>query len=258
VIGGNQQIPAGLAARLGGQVRYGTALQRVRKTSSGRVELTFGNGASAATVTHDAVVLTIPFSVLRDVELDASLALPAWKRYAIENLSYGTNAKMMLGFDGPMWRGLGSNGQSYSDLANHQSTWETNPIRASSAHAVLTDYSGGDRGARLDPRRAQTEAALFLGDLDRVYPGALAAATRDARRDFLVHLEHWPSNPLTRGSYTCNQPGYFTTIADNEQKPVGNVFFAGEHTSSFYEWQGFMEGAVLSGSRAAGEVVRAL
>jgi monoamine oxidase len=92
----------------------------------------------------------------------------------------------------------------------------------------------------------------------RVYPGALATATRDARGNFLVHLEHWPSNPLTKGAYTCNQPGYFTTIADNEQKPVGNLFFAGEHTSSFYEAQGFMEGGVVSGLRAAAEVLRAL
>ena len=49
-----------------------------------------------------------------------------------------------------------------------------------------------------------------------------------------------------------------TTIADNEAKPVGNLYFAGEHTSSFYEWQGFMEGAALSGVRAAGEVYAAL
>jgi monoamine oxidase len=104
----------------------------------------------------------------------------------------------------------------------------------------------------------QSEAARFLEDLDTVYPGALAAATRDARGDFLVHLEHWPSNPLAKGSYTCNQPGYFTTIADNEQKPVGNLFFAGEHTASFYELQGFMEGGAVSGVRAADEVLRAL
>ncbi len=258
VIGGNQQIPAGLAARLGGQIRYGMKLQRARKTPAGRVELTLRRGSSTVSATHDAVVFAIPFSVLREVELDASLGLPAWKLFAIQNLGYGTNAKMMLGFNGPVWLGLGSNGQSFSDLTNHQNTWETNPIRATSAHAVLTDYSGGDRGARLDPRRVQTEASRFLGDLDKVYPGALAAATRDARGDFLAHLEHWLSNPLTKGAYTCNQPGYFTTIADNEQKPVGNLFFVGEHTSSFYEWQGFMEGGAVSGLRAAAEVLRAL
>ena len=104
----------------------------------------------------------------------------------------------------------------------------------------------------------QTEAARFLADLDVVYPGALAAATRTAGGQFLVHLEHWASNPLTLGAYTCNHPGYFTTIADNEAKPVGNVFFAGEHTSSFYENQGFLEGGAASGLRAASEVLKAL
>lgn len=84
----------------------------------------------------------------------------------------------------------------------------------------------------------------------------MAATTRDVDGDFSAHLEHWPSNPLTRGSYTCNHPGYFTTIADNEAKPLSNLYFAGEHTSSFYEWQGFMEGAALSGVRAAREILR--
>ncbi|MGH7806727.1 MAG: FAD-dependent oxidoreductase, partial [Thermodesulfobacteriota bacterium] len=123
---------------------------------------------------------------------------------------------------------------------------------------ILTDYSGGNRGTNLNPGKVQTEAALFLKDLDLVYPGALAAAKRDTKGNFLVHLEHWPSNPLTKGSYTCNHTGYFTTIADNEAKPVGNLYFAGEHTSSFYESQGFMEGAALSGIRAAGEILQAI
>ena len=75
---------------------------------------------------------------------------------------------------------------------------------------------------------------------------------------FRVHLEHWPSNPLVKGSYTCNHPGYFTSIAGNEAKQVGNLYFAGEHTSSFYEFQGFMEGAALSGIRAAREILQDL
>lgn len=168
-------------------------LQRAGKTPAGRVELTLQHGSSTVSAAYDAVVFAIPFSVLREVELDASLSLPAWKLFAIQNLAYGTNAKMMLGFNGPMWRGLGSNGQSFSDLANHQNTWETNPIRATSAHAVLTDYSGGDRGARLDPRRAQTEASRFLGDLDKVYPVALAAATRGG-----TSLSTWSTGRRTR------------------------------------------------------------
>jgi len=256
LIGGNEQIPAGLARRLAGQLRPEMKLIRVRKTAAERIELTFENGSRTISRVHDAVVLALPFSTLRDVTLDASLALPDWKLFAIQELRYGTNAKMMVGFATRPWAELGSSGSSYSDLANHQTTWETNPSQATTTRAILTDYSGGVRGARLDPNNVQQEASLFLQDLDLAFPGALAAATRDEQGRFLAHLEHWPSNPLSKGSYTANHPGYFTTIAENEAKPVDSLYFAGEHTSSFYEWQGFMEGAALSGRRAAAEILR--
>ena len=203
--------------------------------------------------TWDAVV----FSTLHFVSLDASLGLPDGKRFAIENLAYGTNSKMMIGFNGRPWLTQGSNGSSFSDLSNHQNTWETNTARATASSAVLTDYSGGDRGARL--LDVSDEAPLFLANLEKVYPGSSAFVPLDARgTPQRVHLENWFTNPLFRGSYTCNQPGYFTTIAGFEAPPVGNLFFAGEHTSSFYEQQGFIEGAALSGLRAAREVDRLL
>jgi monoamine oxidase len=69
----------------------------------------------------------------------------------------------------------------------------------------------------------------------------------------LAHLENWSRNPFSKGAYSSHRPGYFTSIAHNEAKPVGNLLFAGEHTSSFYEWQGTMEGAANSGLRAASE-----
>lgn len=250
---GNQSIPLGLAQRLSNQVQYGMTLVRVSKTSTGAIQLDFANGLSRQ---HDVVVLTTPFTVLRSfVQLDAGLGLPAWKREAIQQLGYGANAKMMVGFQSRPWAALGSNGSSYSDLPHHQNTWETNPTLNSTAGAVLTDYSGGRRGANLDPANPQLEAARWLGDLELVYPGATNEATR-AGGQYHVYLEHWPSNRLTQGSYTCYQPGQFTTIAGTEGKTVGNLLFAGEHTNSFYEFQGFMEGALLSGAAAAQQILR--
>lgn len=255
VVEGNDRIATGIADRLARPPTLGMRLEAVRKTSAGRVELTFRAGNQSVTRTHDRVVLAIPFTVLRTVALDTSLDLPPWKRLAIATLGYGDNAKMMVGFDGPAWADHGGNGASYSDLPNHQTTWETNPSKATTAHAVLTDYSGGVRGKALDPNKVQQEAGKFVADLDRVFPGAASAASR-VNGKYVAHLEHWPSNPLTRGSYTCYTPGQFTTIADNEGKPVGNLHFAGEHANSFYDWQGFMEGALLSGLTAAGEILK--
>jgi monoamine oxidase len=251
IVEGNDAIAAGLAGRLAGRIRYGKRLTAISKLSAGRVRLTFSDRTTAD---HDAVVLTLPFSVLRSVEF-RGIDVPPAKRYAIDKLGYGDNAKLMVGFGKPYWRDLGSNGSSYSDLLNHQATWETNPVRASASAAILTDYSGGERGRTIGSLGAQRAAQLFLSDVERVFPGA-TANVRNTGNGVLAHLEHWPSNPLSLGSYTCYLPGQFTTIAGNESKPVGNIFFAGEHTNSFYEWQGFMEGALLSGIAAAAFLLR--
>jgi monoamine oxidase len=256
LVHGNDGIATGLADTLAQPVELGLRLVAIRRRSDGRVELTFAEGSTTTTRTHDAVILAIPFTVLRGVALDGSLGLPAWKIDAISQLGYGTNAKMMLGFSSKPWEAIGSNGSSYSDLTNHQTTWETNPSRSSATRAVLTDYSGGTRGAGLNSLSVQQAATDFLIDLDLVFPGASAAATH-VGGTYLAQMAHWPSNPLSLGSYTCYRPGQFTTIAGHEGTPVGNLFFAGEHTDSFYSWQGFMEGAALSGLAAA-KAVRAL
>jgi len=256
IVEGNDRIPNGLAVRLGSAFSFGMTLVAVRKTAAGRIELTFENGARTITRLHDTVVITLPFSVLRDVQLDASLNLSSGQQLAIDTLGYGTNAKMMVGFDGRPWVNSGGNGTAYASLPNVQTTWETNPIAASVIRGVLTDYSSGDRGARLDPGQVQIEALRFLTDLDLVFPGALNAATQ-IQNGFLAQLEAWPKNPLTKGSYTCYRPGQFTTIAGYEGMSAGPLHFAGEHANSFYVWQGFMEGAALSGLDAA-KAVRAL
>ena len=250
LVDGNDAIALGIAAGLRKPVDHGLYLVRARRISDGRIELTFKQGNRTVVRAHDAVVLTIPFTVLRAIDLDASLEVPSWKRSAIKELGYGTNAKQTVAFNSAFWNQLGSSGTSYSDLDDHQITWETNHSRATTSRAILTDYASGNRGAGMNPGNVQQEADRFVTALDQVFPGALANATRVGGK-YLAQLEHWPSNPLALGSYTCYLPGQFTTIAGNEGKPVGNLFFAGEHANSFYVWQGFMEGAVLSGIDAA-------
>jgi monoamine oxidase len=100
----------------------------------------------------------------------------------------------------------------------------------------------------------QSDTNTFLDELDVVHPGIKARARTNARGAYVCHLEHWPTNPFAQGGYTANQPGYFTELAGHEATPVGNLYFAGETTDSFYSWQGFMEGAALSGLRVAGEI----
>jgi monoamine oxidase len=252
---GNQQIPEAIAARLPGRIELAHRLLAVRRRADSRLELTFDRQGRTSTAVHDAVVLSIPFNLLREVEFDANVGLTPGKRYAIDNVVYGWNAKMHVGMRGRFWGAYGSNGEVWATMPDVQLVWEPNPSRASATDAVLLDYSGGDRALGLRPGKVQDEAGRFVEGLEEALPGAVARAKRDARGQYLAHLEHWPSDPFTRGAYTCNQPGYFTRILGHEGRPEGNLFFAGETTDPFYEWQGFMEGAANSGIRAANEVL---
>lgn len=252
IVEGNDGVAKGLAAGLTGQIQVGMALTAVRRLSSGKYELTFANGAVR---THDIVVLAIPFTVLRTVTLDASLGLPAWKTKAIAELGYGTNAKNMVGFDGRPWAAQGSMGMTYATLPNIQNCWETSWTTSTSSHAVMTNFTGGALGAAQDPAQLQAQTAGFLSDFDTVYPGASSLASRDSNGKYKALMMAWPKNPWTKGSYTCYRPGQFTGIAGNEGKPVGNLYFAGEHCDSFYNQQGFMEGALSSGLTNAAAIL---
>jgi monoamine oxidase len=249
---GNDGIIQGLERKLRGPIVKDARLTKLARAASGRYLLYF-NGATSPD-TADAVILAIPFSVLRQVELDPSLGFSADKQRAIQTLGYGTNAKTMVAFEGRPWETLhGSGGGVYSDLPNLQATWETNRAR-SVQFGIITDYASGDRGVALDPKRVQQQVAAFLNDFEVVLPGtASRAATR--RGKYVAHLEHWPSNANSRGSYMCYLPGQFTTVGGLESESAGLVKFAGEHTDSFYSAQGFMEGACLSGIRAADEIL---
>jgi monoamine oxidase len=254
LVNGNDGIVSGLVARLHGPIELGARLTRLARGAGGEFLLHFYG--SAAPERADLVVLAVPFSVLRSVDLDASLDLSADKRRAIETLGYGTNAKTMVAFTERVWATrYGASGTAYSDLPHHETCWETNRANAA-GRAILTDYASGDRGAALgtSPAAVQAQVGAFLGDLEATFPGVAATALR-AGADYVAHLEHWPSNPRSLGSYTCYMPGQFTTVAGLESEAAGLLKFAGEHADSFYAWQGYMEGACLAGRRAAAEVV---
>jgi len=252
LINGNDGVVQGLAGKLSGQVTSGARLTRLAKNAAGEFLLYF-NGSSVPEKA-DAVVLTVPFTVLRGIQLDASLGLSADKRRAIDTLGYGNNAKTMVAFTSRYWETqFGASGTTYSDLSNVQTVWETNRANSTS-RAILTDYASGVRGSLLRTNQVQTQVNAFLDDLNVVFPGIKARAAKSGS-NYVAHLEHWPSNPLSLGSYTCYKPGQFTGIEGLSGEAVGTLKFAGEHADSFYSWQGYMEGACLSGIRAANEVL---
>ncbi len=253
IVEGNDAIAAGIAAHLPGPIVTGARIERLGRDADGRYRVHLAGSSTPERA--DALICTLPFSVLRSsVVLEPSLGLSAGKQRAIAELGYGTNAKTMIGFQGRPWTAFGSNGTAYSDLPQMQNCWETNYSQAG-ATSILTDYASAERGAQWHLHSVDETADAFLNDLDRLWPGVRSAARRDALGHYDAVRKHWPSEPTQLGSYTCYAPGQFTTVCGLEGLAEDRLKFAGEHADSFYSWQGFMEGALLSGIRAAEEIL---
>ena len=253
---GNDAIPTGLAARLDPtQIHLGMQLVAVAVAADGRITLSFSSGGSLTTATFDHVVLALPFSILRQVDMSKVTMKPV-KSLAINTLGYGTNAKLMAGFSSRVWRTPptvdggpaypASDGSAYSDLAAFQNTWETSRLQPGSS-GIITDYTGGNLGVALGTLTPQTQLGAFLADFDKLFPGAQAASNGKVSR------MHWPSFRWTQGSYAAYFVGQWTGISGAEIERVGNLHFCGEHTSTAF--QGFMEGAAETGAMAAAEVL---
>jgi monoamine oxidase len=240
IVGGNDQVPTRLAALLDAQITTGSTLTAISLTAGGRVRLTFGT----TTVTADKVVLALPFSLLRSVDYSGAGFSPV-KQTAIRELDMGTNSKLHLQFTGRVWEALGSNGSTFADTG-YQNTWDVTRGQPGTA-GILVDYTGGTIGASFGSGTAQTRAKKFLGQIEPVLPGLTAAWNGLATLDF------WKSYPWTKGSYSYWQVGQYTKFSGSERQQEGNCHFAGEHTS--IDFQGYLNGAVESGERAASEVV---
>ncbi|MBD2101802.1 NAD(P)/FAD-dependent oxidoreductase [Leptolyngbya sp. FACHB-261] len=239
--GGNDRLALTLASKLVNEIHTGTALEAVRQRADGYLTCSFWQDNRSFEVAAPQVILALPFTMLRQVKL--AIDLPPRQRRAIAELGYGTNAKLMVGFNERLWRSrYNSNGSVHSDL-DFQSTWETSRGQPGPA-GILTNFTGGGHGVALSFKTPAWQEQQFLTQLEQIFPGVGAA-----RSELPVARFQWPTYPHTRGSYSCYRVGQWMSFAGSEGQSVGNLHFAGEHCSVVA--QGFMEGACESGERVA-------
>jgi monoamine oxidase len=243
--GGNENLPRALSRAIASSVPVHMEHRLLAVRDKGTsFELSFDAGGRTVDVAADQVVLAIPVSLLREVDLKG-LELPPPARLAIEEWGFGTNAKLMVGLKSRVWQGPEVPGGFvlYTDTET-QELWDTSRGQVGSS-GIVTNFRGGEAG-RIATPAMHTRA---LADMSRVFAGASAAY------DGNKLLQHWPSEPFVKGSYTCLMPGQYTTIYGALSDPVldGRLVFAGEHSS--IDWSGFMNGAVESGNNAAKAVL---
>ena len=247
VHGGNDQLVTRMVAELpAGTVRTDHRLTAVRALADGRVRLAFATGGATLEVTARRVVLALPFTTLRDVDLSQAGLRPV-TRQAVAELGLGANAKLHLGMRRRPWVEQGYGGAVYTNvhglpvrLGRHR-----RPGAARRGAQPLPRREPGERRLeRPGVRRARGIPGAVLPRAGRAdLPRATAAYTGVAYRDF------WHANPWSRGAYTAQRPGQYTRVFGAGSTPEGSIHFAGEHTSTAFF--GFLNGAVESGERAA-------
>lgn len=237
--GGVQPLAEKIAASLGDAVRLSQPVSAIAQDGS------------SVTVTAESVVVSARRAV---VALPPTLAgriryspgLPAARDQLTQRVPQGTAIKCLAVYDEPFWRADRLSGQAVSDEGPVHVTFDASP--ASGKPGVLMGFLEGNSARRLAAVPADERRAAVLRCFERYF------GDRAARPVHYVD-KAWSEDPWSRGCYSGYFPtGVWTSFGRALRAPSGRIHWAGTETAT--EWNGYIEGAVQSGERAAAEILK--
>ncbi|KAI0102944.1 Sec1-like protein [Nemania sp. FL0031] len=261
VVGGFQNVPLGLAiapSRL--DIRKDTAVKKISYDPEGmvgaRIECEDGSVIEA-----DYVVSTIPLGVLKHGSIEFQPPLPKEKTDAISRLGFGILNKIILVYDHAFWdtdadifgclrapssrHSLRQN--EYASQRGRCFQWFN--VSNTSGIPVLLALMAGDAGFDTEHSKNDELIAEATGVLRHVFGAKVPQPVHSI-------VTRWGSDRFARGSYSSAGPTMRVDDYQTMAQPVGNLFFAGEHTTNTHP--ATVHGAYLSGLRAASEVLDAM
>jgi monoamine oxidase len=237
-VGGSELICDRLARRLGPRVKLRTPVNRIVVGKGGvRVE------SSRYVITAKRVIVAVPPVLAGRIRY--SPALPASRRALTSTMPQGALLKVTAVYDRPFWRELGLNGTAVSLNGPVNATFDDSPPDGSPG--VLFGFVGGDEARRFRAQsKADRRAAVLKNFADFFGEPAL--------RPRAYFETDWPGAKWSRGGPVgIARPGLLLAHGPAIREPVGRIHWAGTETSNY--WNGYMDGAVRSGKRAAREVL---
>ncbi|KAH8675373.1 flavin-containing amine oxidoreductase-domain containing protein [Xylariales sp. PMI_506] len=258
VIGGYQSVPWGLAhspSKL--DVRKDKAVNKITYDPEGfrvaRVQCEDGT-----TIDADYVISTIPLGVLKHGQIEFTPPLPRWKTESIERLGYGILNKVMLVYREVFWDtsrdifGVLRNPQSLNSLKQREYASQRGrffqwfDVSSMSGIPVLLALMAGDAGFDTENSGDDELVAEATEVLRGVYGSKVPTPVQAV-------VTRWGSDKFARGSYSSAGPSMNSDDYDTMARPVGNLLFAGEHTTGTHP--ATVHGAYLSGLRAASYLI---
>ncbi|MFF9853944.1 flavin monoamine oxidase family protein [Streptomyces litmocidini] len=246
VVGGTQRISQELAKRLGKRVVLSSPVIEIRRQDRGVL-------VKSERVTVRCKRVIVAMSPADAGRIRFTPHLPVRRATLQRRWHNGTESKLFAVYDKPFWRDAGFSGSAMTDLPVARLVVDNSPPDGS-VGILLTFMGTAGSGpgltwsdAVLDDPRARR--AALLADLTKLFGPKAAHPVRYLEQD-------WAHEPWIAGCVSTRPPGLMTQYTDAVSRPVGRVHWAGTETATVYE--GYLEGAVRAGERAAKEVGAAL
>ncbi|MDK9302781.1 flavin monoamine oxidase family protein [Propionibacterium freudenreichii] len=239
LVDGVLQLAERMAAQLEGRVRLSTPVVTIDQEDDAVVVVT----SEGEQIRARTAVLSVPPWLAKD--LVWAPQLDPWRYETVQKTPAGAIIKCHMLFEPPWWRDAGLSGQMAADDGPVRVTFDTSD--PASERGILMGFFEGAEAATLTKFSASMRERVFRDALVTVF-GEQAATP-------LEYLDHdWGADPFTKGSHGAHfAPGLWSVTGQQLGARFGRVHFAGaEYASKF---NGYMEGAVRSGTDTAAQVV---
>lgn len=241
IVGGSQRIALAMAAELGARVLLQAPVERIEHDADGVIV----HGARFNVHAQRAIIAIPPTLAGR---IRYAPALDGLRDQLTQRIPMGTVIKVQCVYPTPFWRETGLNGQATSDTGPVKLTFDNSPPDASVG--VMMGFIEGEDGRKA---LRQTRDQRRQGTID-----SFVRYYGEAARDPLEYIEQsWAAEEWTRGCYAGYfPPGVWLDYGEALRAPIGRLHWAGTETAEI--WNGYFDGAVRSGERAAAEVAARL
>ncbi|MFI2489213.1 flavin monoamine oxidase family protein [Promicromonospora kroppenstedtii] len=234
MLGTTHTLVSGLADTLGSRVLLGSPVERIT---------TAGSHVIVETATHavDARYVIVTASPTHRSTIEFAPTLPDQHYGLARAWRLGALSKAFVAYDRPFWRHEGLSGEGMSDGDTAFLTFDVSPDPdGPGILMVFCDGRGFDTYDQGERRRRVVEHLVHLF-------GQHAGHVTDYT-DF-----SWGNDTFAPGGPNpALAPRTWTTFGPALREPVGRIHWAGTETAD--ETSGTMNGAILSGRRAATEV----
>ncbi len=240
-VGGAQLIPDRMAAELGEIVQLNAAVESITQ-ADGIVTVT----GPDFTYSANKVIIAIPPTLAGRIRY--SPPLPPLRDQLTQRMPMGTVIKCYAIYDRPFWRDQGLSGQAVTDESSVlQTVFDNSPLDGSTG--MLMGFSLANRARRLLRLSEAERQKIVINEFVRLFGQAAAQPIHYIDRS-------WADEPWSRGCYAAVMPpGGMVGYTNALRQPCGDIHWAGTETATV--WNGYMEGAIRSGERAAAEIIEA-